>query len=116
MAAKRKTNISEVVKIIVRDRLVQEGLLKPVEGCLHEQAYQAAGKGREHKWVCEQCGLEFDSEMNLKAAQREAKKRLQETCDHNFPEGRVVCSKCGINIDELGAELVREKWNDRRKK
>lgn len=127
LAGKRKEkNLDEMVLKILKEELRREGILKPPSQCLHEE--YAIYRSRK-VWMCEECGLEFDSEIEILNAQRRAREEFQKRCKHEweyevrpaedhllrdekgrfigrfkFEEEKVptVCKKCGLKYSELG--------------
>jgi len=67
-----EVDMSKYVLKIVRDFLVDKGLLTPIKDCLHEHIYES-----KSTVCCWDCGLTWETKFDAEVAQRLKKKNIK---------------------------------------
>lgn len=111
LAAKWHIPIPEVVKKIVKERLIAEGVLTPKEKCLHLATYWSGAKRQNYTLICSECGLEFNGETAefAESKWKQAKNMKEETSrlctdsagSHDWDPESYKCRRCGVTLDQL---------------
>jgi len=105
----------ELVPLVLKQRLVQEGFLLPEEDCLHENVYETQ-HSRVKKIVCLDCAQEFASEAVWRQAKEEARERLLPPLPEDFPLTKghrwdmkaKRCTVCGLEWENYDTAAPKE--------